>query len=93
MMTIGKKIVPLDPFSAFIVTFANAITVHLFTQVGVPVSSSQAIVGTIIGIGILKGAKTISKRIVISIGISWFTVPILSGLLSCSFILMSGWLF
>ena len=45
METVGKKIVDLDGFSAFIAEFSAAITVHLFTQVGIPVSSSQAIVG------------------------------------------------
>jgi len=38
METVGKKIVELDGFSAFISEFSAAVTVHLFTQVGVPVS-------------------------------------------------------
>ena len=41
MLTVGKAIVPLDPFSSLISVLAGAITLHLFTQVGVPVSSSQ----------------------------------------------------
>jgi len=42
MVTIGKGIAPLDPFSALVAVLAGAFTIHVFTQVGVPVSSSQA---------------------------------------------------
>jgi PiT family inorganic phosphate transporter len=45
MMTVGKEITSLDEYAAFIAALSGAITVELFTQVGVPVSSSQAIVG------------------------------------------------
>jgi PiT family inorganic phosphate transporter len=82
MDTVGKKIVELDGYSAFISTLASAITVHIFTQVGVPVSSSQAIVGAVIGIGILKGTKTVKKNSVIEIAIGWVSTPLASGLVA-----------
>ena len=40
---------------AFVVAFAAAASVYLMTKVGYPVSTSQAIVGAVIGIGLLKG--------------------------------------
>jgi len=82
MDTVGKKIVELDGFSAFISTLAAAITVHVFTQVGVPVSTSQAIVGAVIGIGILKGTKTVKKKSLIEIAIGWVSTPLASGLVA-----------
>jgi PiT family inorganic phosphate transporter len=82
MMTVGKKIVELDGFSAFISTFASAITVHIFTQVGVPVSTSQAVVGGVTGIGLVKGSKTIRTRTLVEIAIGWVTTPIASGFLA-----------
>jgi len=48
MITIGKGIAPLDPFSALVTILAEALTLHLFTQIGVPVSSSQAVVGGVV---------------------------------------------
>ncbi len=87
MATIGNKIVPLDPFPAFIVTLSNASVVHIFTQLSVPVSSSQAIVGAIIGIGIVKGFRTVSKKMVGSIVLSWFLTPVLSGVLAYLFVI------
>ncbi|MEE9613106.1 MAG: inorganic phosphate transporter, partial [Desulfatiglandales bacterium] len=60
MTTVGKKITYLDEYSAFIAELSEAITLEIFTQVGVPVSTSQAIVGSVVGVGLLKGARTVS---------------------------------
>lgn len=55
METVGTKLVRLDPFSALVVVLAEGLTVHFYTLVGVPVSTSQAVVGAILGVGIVKG--------------------------------------
>ena len=82
MKTIGMRIVPMDAYSAVVSELSEAITVHIFTQVGVPVSTSQAIVGAVVGVGIVKDVKTVSKRMLMEIGIGWISTPLLSGLLS-----------
>ena len=82
MDTVGKKIVELDGFSAFVSTFSAAITVHLFTQAGVPVSTSQAIVGGVTGVGLVKGARTVSKRTLIEIAVGWVSTPLSSGVIA-----------
>ena len=82
MDTIGKKIVELDGFSAFIAEFSAALTVHLFTQVRVPVSTSQAIVGAVTGVGLMKGVKTVRKRTLIEIGIGWVSTPLSTGVIA-----------
>jgi len=50
--------------------------------VGVPISTSQAIVGAVVGIGILKGTKTVKKRTLIEIAIGWVSTPLASGLVA-----------
>jgi PiT family inorganic phosphate transporter len=75
METIGKKLVRLDPFSALIVVLAEAITVHFFTFVGVPVSTSQAVIGAVLGVGVVKGANTVSRRTLTNILFGWFLTP------------------
>jgi len=82
MMTVGKDITPLDEYTALIAVLSGAITVEIFTQVGVPVSSSQAIVGGVVGVGLIKGAKTVNKRTLIEIGIGWIFTPISAGIIS-----------
>ncbi len=86
MMTVGKGIVPLDPFSAFITMLAEAMTLHLFTQLGVPVSSSQAIVGAVVGIGYTGDSRTVSTGMLAKVGLGWVATPLLAGGLSFVFI-------
>lgn len=86
MRTVGMRIVPMDAFSAVVSELSQAITVHIFTQVGVPVSTSQAIVGAVVGVGVVKDVKTVSKRMLVEIGIGWISTPLLSGILSFAMI-------
>ncbi len=72
MKTVGKGITVLDPFSALVTILSGAIVLHFFAQLGIPVSSSQAIVGAVLGVGILKGTKTVSFKKIIHIFIGWF---------------------
>jgi len=80
--TVGKKLVKLDAFSALVVVLAEAITVHIYTFVGVPVSTSQAVVGAVLGVGIVKGINTIRRRTLINILLAWFLTPVVAWFLT-----------
>jgi inorganic phosphate transporter, PiT family len=75
METVGRKLVQLDPFSALIVVLAEAITVHFNALVGVPVSTTQAVIGAVLGVGLVKGARTINRKTLYSIFTGWFLTP------------------
>jgi inorganic phosphate transporter, PiT family len=75
METVGRKLVRLDPFSALVVVLAEGLTVHFYTIVGVPVSTSQAVIGAVLGIGIIKGAQTIKRKTLYGIFTGWFLTP------------------
>jgi len=75
METVGKKLVRLDPFSALVVVLAEGLTVHFYTVVGVPVSTSQAVIGAVIGVGLVKGISTVSPRTLWNILLGWFLTP------------------
>ena len=47
-----------------------------------PVSSSQAIVGAVIGVGLLKGGKEVQWNIAGKIAIGWVILPIIAALIS-----------
>ena len=81
MVTVGSRLVRLDPFSALVVLLAEAITVHFYTFVGVPVSTSQAVIGAVIGIGLLKGIRTVSARTLLSILSGWVLTPLIAAVL------------
>jgi inorganic phosphate transporter, PiT family len=86
MMTIGKGIAPLDPLSALVAVLAGAFTMHVFTQIGVPVSSSQATVGAVVGVGIVGDIQTVSIKMLTKIVVGWVSAPASAALLAYLFI-------
>lgn len=80
--TVGKGITPLDIPSAFVAQISSAFGLHLFSLLGIPVSTSSAIVGAVVGVGLKKGAKSISKKTIFIILIGWVLTPTLAGTVS-----------
>ncbi len=77
MSTVGARIVEFDAFSAFIVIVATAGTVHAYAWIGVPVSTSQAAVGAVCGVGLVKGLRTVRGRMLAAIALGWAATPAL----------------
>ena len=97
MFTVGNDLLKLSPVAAFIVVISHSIVLFLFASQGissflqsinlpsiplVPVSSSQAVVGGVIGIGLLKGGKEVQWSIAGKISLGWFTLPVIAALIS-----------
>lgn len=76
--TVGKGITPLDIPGAFIAQLSSAFGMHLFSMFGIPVSTSSAIVGAVVGVGLVRGAKSISKKTIFTILVGWVLTPTLS---------------
>ncbi|MEM3402233.1 MAG: inorganic phosphate transporter [Candidatus Hadarchaeales archaeon] len=86
--TVGTGITELHPATAFAAQFATALTVWSFVQFGMPVSTSQAIVGGVAGAGLAKGAGMVSKKKLFQIFTAWVVTPLVACALSLGF----GWL-
>lgn len=97
MMTVGNSLMKLNAEMALVVVLAQSLVLfvfssqslsNLFVSIGlpaipmVPVSSSQVIVGAILGVGILKGGKNIQLNVIGRIAIGWVITPIIAGLIS-----------
>jgi PiT family inorganic phosphate transporter len=78
MLTVGRGLVRLDAMSAFVVILAEGITVHIYAMIGVPVSTSQAVVGGVLGIGIVKGVRTVNRRVLRNIMVAWLSTPLIA---------------
>ncbi len=76
--TVGKSITPLDIPGAFVAQVSTAFGMHIFSILGIPVSTSAAIVGSVVGVGLVKGGKAISKKTVITILAGWALTPALA---------------
>ncbi|MBW1776436.1 MAG: anion permease [Deltaproteobacteria bacterium] len=90
METVGRRLVRVDPYSALVVVIAMGLTVHAFTWIGVPVSTSHATVGAVLGIGILRSVKTVNRRMLGNIVIGWGLTPVLACLFSIALYVASN---
>ena len=96
MMTVGSELMTLTPLAAWVAVMSHSIVLFLFASERleqllanmslptiplVPVSSSQAVVGAVIGIGMLQGGRGIQWPRVYSIAKGWVITPIISCLL------------
>lgn len=82
MMTVGTQIMELDYFSAAIAVLGESITVWIYALLGIPVSTSQAIVGAVIGAGYARGSRLTNKKILLKILSAWVNTPISAGLIT-----------
>ncbi len=84
--TVGEKIVELQPSGGFCAELATATTVLLASRFGLPVSTSHALVGAVVGVGLIKAWKTVRWQTLLSIGSAWVvTIPIAAGLGAINF--------
>lgn len=97
MRTVGSGIIRLSPIAALVVVLSTSMVLFIFASEAlefwliahnlpsfplVPVSSSQAVVGAVLGIGIVQGGRGINFRLVGKIASGWVTTPIMACLLS-----------
>lgn len=76
MATLGNKITLMTNSKGFSVDFSTATTVVLATMVGMPVSSTHAATGSVVGVALDKGRSGININILIKIFSAWvITVP------------------
>lgn len=83
--TVGKGLTPLDLPGAFAAQVSAAFGIHLFSILGIPISTSSAIVGAVAGTGLERGARSVSKKTILTIVIGWVLTPSCAALSSLLF--------
>lgn len=94
MKTVGKGILALTPEAALVVVLAQALVLFLFSSsafskmlmaIGlppmplVPVSSTQVVVGAVLGIGMIKGVRELKLKMLGGIAMGWVITPVIAG--------------
>ncbi len=88
MMTVGGSIAELNQVEGFLVIISMALTILFMEKaMGIPVSTSQAVVGAVIGAGLVNSIKTkslsnVNFKVFGRIGIAWVSSPTVAGLLT-----------
>jgi len=82
VLTVGKEISILDPLSAFAASMGAGICLYTLALLGIPTSSSFAIVGAVAGVGISHGTNLVNRQTIRKIIEHWFICPVLAGLMS-----------
>ncbi len=76
METVGKKITEITPSRGFSAEFGAATIVLVCSKMGLPISTTHTLVGSVIGVGLARGLPNLNLAIIQKIIISWFsTVP------------------
>ncbi|RLB09360.1 MAG: phosphate permease [Deltaproteobacteria bacterium] len=74
--TIGENITEINPVRGFCAEFGAATTILVCSRLGLPISTTHVLVGSVVGIGIARGAGTLDLRILKNICVSWLiTLP------------------
>ena len=74
--TVGSKITELTNSRGFSIDFSAATSVLLASKMGMPVSTTHAVIGAVCGVGLARGLDAVDFRIVKKIIISWVaTIP------------------
>ena len=74
--TIGKGITHLTPSRGFAAELAAASTVIIASGTGLPISTTQTLVGAVLGVGLAKGIAALNLGVVRNIVVSWVvTLP------------------
>ncbi|WP_369815982.1 inorganic phosphate transporter [Anabaena sp. CA = ATCC 33047] len=75
--TIGENIISLQPSSGFCAELATATTILLASRLGLPVSTSHALVGGVVGIGLVQDINSVKFQTLKGIAAAWLvTVPV-----------------
>jgi inorganic phosphate transporter, PiT family len=80
MATIGQKITEITPSRGFAAEFGAAITILLGSKLGLPLSTTHTLVGSVLGVGFARGFRALNMKVVRSIAFSWIlTIPAAAG--------------
>lgn len=97
METVGANLLELSSEAAFVVVLSQALVLFIFSSASlsglmvrlglppiplVPVSSTQVVVGAVLGIGLYKGVRNINLKVLGGIASGWITTPVAAGVMT-----------
>lgn len=91
--TVGKRITNLVPTSGVSAQVAAASVILIFTFLGMPISPTQTLVGSVIGVGLARRTRDVGGDVVKQIASSWaLTFPICAIISGSLYLIVSSFL-
>ena len=88
--TVGENIISLVPSTGFCAELATASTILIASRIGLPISTSHALVGSVIGIGLISSNQKVRWSTIKSVVLAWVvTLPVAAILSAVIFSLLS----
>jgi PiT family inorganic phosphate transporter len=88
IQTIGQKITEITPSRGFSAEFGAALTILLGTIMGLPLSTTHVLVGSVIGVGFARGIGGIDVGVIRRIARSWIVTMPITAMISMIFCLI-----
>jgi len=97
MMTVGRDLFRLTPLTALVVVLSQATVLYIFTSETlqgwvtgfglpsiplVPVSSSQAVIGAVIGVALARGGRGVRYGVLGRVAAGWVATPLIALIIS-----------
>ncbi len=101
MLTVGQNLMPLNPVAAWVVVVSHSLVLFIFSSTHlqsflvdlgfpplplIPVSSSQAVIGAVLGIAFAQGRgkalRQVRWRVLLNIASGWVSTPVVAALVS-----------
>ncbi|EYC42627.1 hypothetical protein Y032_0523g2913 [Ancylostoma ceylanicum] len=75
-------------FSGFTIEFGAAMTALISSKLGLPISTTHCLVGSVVAVGVVKSRESIKWSIFRNIVISWVVTLPVAGLISAGMMLL-----
>ncbi len=91
ILVVGRKITDMTPSRGFAAEFGAATTVLVCSKMGLPISTTHTLVGSVIGVGLARGIDALNLKVLKDIVVSWLlTLPIAAVLSAAIFFALKG---
>uniref|UniRef100_A0A8R1HQW5 Phosphate transporter n=1 Tax=Caenorhabditis japonica TaxID=281687 RepID=A0A8R1HQW5_CAEJA len=89
--TVGQKMSEINPASGFAIEFGAAMTALLASKIGLPISTTHCLVGSVVAVGSIRSGEGIKWSVFRKIVISWVVTLPVAGLISAGIMLIIKW--